>query len=328
MPTESETSQATNYRIGAVAKLTGIAPDTLRVWERRYAVVEPHRTEAGTRVYTRDDVTRLALIKRLVDSGDAIGSVAGLSREELESRVAAATPAPVMLGAAVAGPVQVVVVGEALGMRLREPWQQINDIELVAAYRDAVRLAAEPPAETPDVLVVEFATISEDSAAEAARLHQAVGAGHTFIVFGFGAQAAVQRLNTSFATTVRAPVDATALARLCIGAAAPRAQAAETEAIPEVAMLAPVPKRRYDNATLARVTGMATAVKCECPHHLADLITNLAAFEAYSAQCESGSPEDAALHAYLHVTTARARAMMEEALARVADAERIELEEI
>ena len=32
------------YRIGAVARLTGISPDTLRIWERRYDIVEPERT--------------------------------------------------------------------------------------------------------------------------------------------------------------------------------------------------------------------------------------------------------------------------------------------
>jgi hypothetical protein len=51
------------------------------------------------------------------------------------------------------------------------------------------------------------------------------------------------------------------------------------------------------------------------------LVYGLTAFEEYSAQCESRSPEDAALHAYLYRTTARARWMMEEALARLIEAE-------
>jgi len=75
-----------NYRIGAVSHLTGVAPDTLRVWERRYGTVTPFRSEAGTRLYSQDDVGRLALIKGLVDGGDAISCVANLSRGELEER--------------------------------------------------------------------------------------------------------------------------------------------------------------------------------------------------------------------------------------------------
>ena len=51
----------------------------------------------------------------------------------------------------------------------------------------------------------------------------------------------------------------------------------------------------------------------------------LVAFESYSAECENRSSEDAALHAYLHATTAQARAMLEDALTRVVEAEGIEL---
>ena len=63
------------YRIGAIARLTGIPSDTLRVWERRYRVVEPLRSSTGVRLYRREDVSRLALIKRLIDAGHAIGSI-------------------------------------------------------------------------------------------------------------------------------------------------------------------------------------------------------------------------------------------------------------
>jgi len=88
-------------------------------------------------------------------------------------------------------------------------------------------------------------------------------------------------------------------------------------------MTGPVPARRYDGPELARIAAASTTVKCECPHHLAEVIMSLTAFEDYSAECESRSLDDAALHAYLHLITARARAMLEQALARVAAAEGI-----
>jgi DNA-binding transcriptional MerR regulator len=74
------------YRIGAVSRLTGIAPHTLRVWERRHGTVTPFRSETGARLYSQCDVERLTLIKRLVDGGDAISCVANLSRHVLEER--------------------------------------------------------------------------------------------------------------------------------------------------------------------------------------------------------------------------------------------------
>ena len=51
------------YRIGAVAKLTGISPDTLRIWERRYSCVTPQRSPGGGRIYSSDDIARLRLMK-------------------------------------------------------------------------------------------------------------------------------------------------------------------------------------------------------------------------------------------------------------------------
>ncbi len=70
------------YPIRAVSKLTGIAIDTLRAWERRYGAVTPIRDERG-RMYTDADVARLRLLGGAVESGHSIGRLAGLSNDEL-----------------------------------------------------------------------------------------------------------------------------------------------------------------------------------------------------------------------------------------------------
>ncbi|MEE3325767.1 MAG: MerR family transcriptional regulator, partial [Myxococcota bacterium] len=57
------------YPLGAAARLTGISPDTLRAWERRYEVVVPLRTPGGTRRYTAADLERLGLVKAAIDGG-------------------------------------------------------------------------------------------------------------------------------------------------------------------------------------------------------------------------------------------------------------------
>ena len=85
MSQKQDSSQ--NYRIGAVARLTGISVDRLRAWERRYAVVETRRTESLGRIYSRDDVERLTMIKQLVDLGNPISSVANLSDSQLRERL-------------------------------------------------------------------------------------------------------------------------------------------------------------------------------------------------------------------------------------------------
>ncbi len=76
------------YAVGRVARLTGISPDLLRAWERRYQAVEPVRTEGGTRRYRPSDIERLRLLKAAVESGYRIGDVARLSTQEISERLA------------------------------------------------------------------------------------------------------------------------------------------------------------------------------------------------------------------------------------------------
>jgi DNA-binding transcriptional MerR regulator/methylmalonyl-CoA mutase cobalamin-binding subunit len=75
------------YRIGTVARLSGLSTHAIRVWERRYSALSPDRSQGGARLYSDDDVARLKLLKRVVDSGHPIGQVVGLASAELERLV-------------------------------------------------------------------------------------------------------------------------------------------------------------------------------------------------------------------------------------------------
>ena len=90
------------YRIGMVARLTGMSTTLLRMWERRYQVVEPSR-DGGPRLYSDADVERLKAIKRVVDSGHAIGTVATLSNEVLATLAQRADPPAAPVGAVTPG---------------------------------------------------------------------------------------------------------------------------------------------------------------------------------------------------------------------------------
>jgi DNA-binding transcriptional MerR regulator len=80
------------FPIRAVSRLTGIAIDTLRAWERRHAAVTPTRDDRG-RMYTDADVARLRLLKSALERGHSIGRLAALSDEELRT-IADTTGAP------------------------------------------------------------------------------------------------------------------------------------------------------------------------------------------------------------------------------------------
>jgi DNA-binding transcriptional MerR regulator len=75
------------HPVRVVTQRTGLSPDLLRAWERRYHVVQPTRSAGGQRLYSDDDIDRLRLIHRAVLAGRAIGQVAPLDRDALEQLV-------------------------------------------------------------------------------------------------------------------------------------------------------------------------------------------------------------------------------------------------
>jgi hypothetical protein len=70
---------------------------------------------------------------------------------------------------------------------------------------------------------------------------------------------------------------------------------------------------------------ISSGVQCECPNHLAQLVSGLQAFEDYSKTCENRDDKDREIHALLYRQTATAREVMEEALAALVKHERIQL---
>jgi MerR family transcriptional regulator, light-induced transcriptional regulator len=97
------------HPIGVVSDQTGLSPDVIRVWERRYGVVTPERDEGGRRLYTDEDLARLRLLARATSGGRSIGQVAELGAAELAELVRsdeagrhglARRPAPVSAGEA------------------------------------------------------------------------------------------------------------------------------------------------------------------------------------------------------------------------------------
>jgi MerR family transcriptional regulator, heat shock protein HspR len=63
------------YGISVAAELSGIAVQSLRLYER-YGLITPARSEGGTRRYSADDLMRLRRISELVDSGVNLAGVA------------------------------------------------------------------------------------------------------------------------------------------------------------------------------------------------------------------------------------------------------------
>jgi DNA-binding transcriptional MerR regulator/methylmalonyl-CoA mutase cobalamin-binding subunit len=77
-----------HHSIKMVARKTGLTPHVIRVWERRYGAVTPTRTETNRRLYSDDEVMRLALLRQAIQAGHSIGNIAQLPTDQL-SQIAA-----------------------------------------------------------------------------------------------------------------------------------------------------------------------------------------------------------------------------------------------
>ena len=77
-----------SFTLKAVLRLTGLNPDTVRAWEKRYQAVKPQRTESGRRMYSEIEVNRLKLLAELTYSGHSISTIANLPDEKLVTLLA------------------------------------------------------------------------------------------------------------------------------------------------------------------------------------------------------------------------------------------------
>ncbi|HEY9722241.1 MAG TPA: MerR family transcriptional regulator [Oscillatoriaceae cyanobacterium] len=88
------------YSIAVVSRLTGLKADTIRAWERRYGAIVPARSQGRQRSYSAADVSRLLLLQKAIEAGQAIGRIAQLPDDALKELVPTAdTPQPVGLDA-------------------------------------------------------------------------------------------------------------------------------------------------------------------------------------------------------------------------------------
>jgi len=310
------------YRIGAVARLTGISADTLRIWERRYQLVEPQRTEKGGRLYSQDDVTRLTMIKTLVDQGHAISTVANLDSRELSQRLSRARPSNLPeLGS---GRHDVCVVGKAITVRANNTKEVPDGLELAGTYTDLESFLED---ETEcDTLVIEFPFLDRATVRQLQDPALVSRCEQLLVIYAFAPSNILRQLARLQIRTERAPVSIDHVWQLCAGNMPHQVDWTPSEFHPDSVSTEPVPKRLFDSAQLAALSQITPALKCECPNHMSAIIETLVAFEQYSTQCENETRQDAALHAYLHVMTAKARWLMEVALEKLAEVENIDVE--
>ena len=308
--------------------MLGMPVATLRVWERRYGVTQPALSASGQRLYSADDVRRLALLKQLTDLGHAIGSVARLDMPQLQQvarthadALAAGTMEdPAQESPSPARPWRVAVIGTALGGRLQRPAllrRLSRPVQLLGPFADAAQAAARLQGAAVDALVVHEPRLHEGWLASLQAAAPALAALPKAVLYRFAAESTCNALATAGTALLREPQNDTVLGQWLQGVlqAAPQARpAARDPAQPNLAL----PPRRWDDAALADFAGLSSTIACECPRNVAELLMQLSHFEAYSAECRNSNAADAELHAYLQQVAATSRARFEAALEHVA----------
>ena len=322
-----EIGELSCHRSGAVARMLRMPVATLRVWERRYRVTQPELSPSGQRLYSADDVRRLALLKQLTELGHAIGSLAPLDMAQLQQ--VASTHAHALVAtqkrgrrdAALSPAVwRVAVIGAALGIRLRRPAllrRLGRPVVLLGPFADAAQAAAALQGSAIDALLIHEPQLHEGWLASFHAAAPALAMVPKAVLYGFATESVCDELATAGMALLREPQTDTVLAQWLRGLCTP-----VTVSVPAAHDLAlstgPVAPRRWNDAALADFAGLSSTIACECPRHVAELLMQLSHFEAYSAECEHRSPADAELHTYLRQVAAASRASFEAALEHVA----------
>jgi DNA-binding transcriptional MerR regulator len=90
-------------RIGELSRRSGVSPELLRAWERRYGLLQPTRSPGGLRLYTPDDLTRVQAMQQHLAEGLAAAEAAALATSTATGDEAPAAGAKDELAAALAG---------------------------------------------------------------------------------------------------------------------------------------------------------------------------------------------------------------------------------
>ena len=321
------------YKIGAVSKITGIGTETLRAWERRYQAIIPKRSLSGDRVYSSEDLSKLFLLKNLVDAGNAIGSIAYLSEDELKDKWDKSVAISSNLSHAINSPAnklninqacRILLIGQDFPLRVIDGMSDFDGIEVIGEVED-LKQGHEFRNELVHVAIIEKPTVNESTRQLVSSILQQTGAWHVVVLYGFGSQSEISKLQSPQVSAIRSSIDVYELARLCMDRAGGDSKNIASSDKGTVYMEESIPTRRYSAKQLESLAGLSTSIQCECPKHLSDLIKSLVAFEIYSAECENKNTADEALHSYLHATTSQSRAILEDALAHVITHEGIEI---
>lgn len=235
-----------------------------------------------------------------------------------------------------ARPLRVALVGASLPMRLSSDLRGSSTMPACDVVRvsDSVADAARSLRQAAiDIVLIEIGEVDDSVLPHVDAIRRVAADGAMLVVlYHFGASTTLEQLRMHDCLLAREPASPADILRLC----ATSMRKAERPVAPELSSLlpaqttpepgyTPVPPSRFNHAALRAISDAASAVQCECPRHLADILAMLGSFERYSQQCVGRNPQDSLLHRELAHAAGRARAILEQALVKLARSEGLPL---
>jgi DNA-binding transcriptional MerR regulator len=325
--TVKNTLQNFPHKIGAVSSLSGVPTPTLRIWEARYETFKPHKTDSKHRLYTEDDVLKAILLKRLTEQGHAISAIAKLSTTALNNLLQKqqASNHTKTASTLASESVSMAIVGLTLASRIESKKFTLDFSQHVIRVTDIFDAMPDalsgPFQESPQILLVHTNSLHAGVQFEIHRLAEKMQALQVIVLYNFGQEPVIQSMKECGMIVRREPISDSELADL-INSVLVVDTSSKTAALKSGTL---IPQRKYSDMALMKVARISSNVLCECPKHVAEIISQLASFEQYSHECLNKSTEDAHLHAHLSAISGSARALFESALEMIAKHEGIDL---
>ncbi|MDA1065641.1 MAG: MerR family transcriptional regulator [Verrucomicrobia bacterium] len=296
------------YEVGAVAKISGISPHTIRTWERRGFLQAERRSATGRRQYSKQQLERLILLSKLTAEGDSISAISNLSIQELRVRITDYDHPN--LAADIFNPAKILklyAIEKRTFMRLDRMSSRVSkmllDLNSIEDINDSDR---------PDLVAME-APPSIDGLNRIVEMVSGKWPDIPIVLFyDFLSREQLRRLGNEGFFLIRLPIPNEQLEQYLFKAAG------EKRVPKDIILQNPEHKkdaeRLFSKSQLIALANSSPKLKCECPNHMAALVSSLMMFEDYCHNCEVDSPADERLHKHLGYEVSVARRRVEEAL--------------
>lgn len=318
------------YRIGAIAKMSGVAVATLRAWQRRYGVVQPQKSSGGQRLFDEQDLSKLKCIKELIDLGFAIGTLVHLQLSELaelkqRTLLKRGLTQPPSLGAQA---FRVCVVGAGLKDKLLhlEQSSKTDQTPLLIEQEfandkdalDALHAPNPPQKKLVHACIVKLNTLQSQNLPSIQALQAQFKGASMGVIYHYANPQVLSLLTGTNVELLAYPYEANELDDFVKLLRQSSLNYHQSDSWPPRS-------RRFTPQALEFISRIESNIGCECPRHIAQMVEQLASFEQYSLECLSLNPKDQHVHKMLTHVASQTLSQFEHALQEVIMHEKIQI---